>query len=161
MLMQEATPEMIENWKAIWRKNKDLLRPNRKSGSDIVKYLSNKYPLRELQDERSTQVVIENVMFNEHFSEKIPKGMNPLAVTFIIENRDEGRLLYENQDETWGGCDIFVGIELVSGHYQVEGSSLLWDELCAFQGLDDKDIENFFCVAQYIYAIEKFGSHTM
>jgi len=39
----------------------------------------------------------------------------------------------------------------------VEGSSMLWDELCAFQGLDAKDIENYYCVAQYISCLKRFN----
>ncbi|MCL2568013.1 MAG: hypothetical protein FWE12_01045 [Oscillospiraceae bacterium] len=157
MLRQEPTPEMIAEWEMVWRAHKDKLRPNRKSGADIVKYLTEKYPLRELHDAAATQVVIDNVVMNEHLAERIPEGIVPLAVTFIVENRAEGRKLYAEPDEFLGDGDIFVGVELVSGYYQVEGTSLLWDELCVFQGLDEKDIENFFCVAQYIEAIKKFG----
>jgi hypothetical protein len=157
MLMHEPTPEMIKEWKAIWREHKDKLCPNKKSGDEIVKYLVSKYPLKELLDEHATKMIIDTVMSNDHITEKIPKGITPTAVAFLIENRDEGRMLYEKQEEIWNSCDIFVGIELASGYYQVEGSSFLWDELCAFQGLDKRDIENFFCVAQYVYAIEKFG----
>ena len=156
MLMKEPTLEMIEQWETVWQKYKDKLLPNRKSGVNILEYLTNKYPLREVQG-KYTQVVIDNVVLNKHSAKRIPKEMKPSAVAFIIENTGEGRKLYENQDEIFKGCEIFVGIELVSGNYHVEGSSLLWDELCAFQGLDEMDIENSFCVAQYIYAIEKFG----
>ena len=157
MLMQEPTAEMVKRWKSTWYEYKDILLPNRKSGSEVVECLVAKYPLTELTDDRAAQVVIDNVLFNEHSSEKLPEGMRPSAVTFLVENRDEGSKLYQEQDEIWGGCDIFVGVELASGNYQVEGSSLLWDELCAFQGLDESDIQNYFCAAQYISALERFG----
>jgi len=157
MLRQEPTPELIAEWKAVWQAHKDKLRPNRKSGAELVEYLVEKYPLREVHDLSAAQVVIDNVVMNAHLAERIPEGIVPLAVTFIVENRAAGRALYAEPDEFLGDGDIFVGVELVSGYYHVEGTSLLWDELCAFQGLDEKDIENFFCVAQYIAAIKKFG----
>ena len=159
MLRQEPTSEMIAEWKATWQAYKDKLHPNRKSGTDIVNYLMAKYSLKELHDESATQVVMKNVLLNEHLAERIPEGMNPQAVTFIVENIGEGKKLYDEPDELRGDSDIFVGVELASGWYCVELSNLLWDELCAFQGLDEKDIENFFCVGQYIEAIKKFGMY--
>jgi hypothetical protein len=39
MLLQEATPEMVEAWKEVWQKYKSRLLPNRKSGREVVEYL--------------------------------------------------------------------------------------------------------------------------
>ena len=36
----------------------------------------------------------------------------------------------------------------------------LWDELCAFQGLDEADLQNSYCVAQYISLLEKVQFNT-
>ena len=157
MLRQEPTSEMIAEWQATWQAYKGKLRPNRKSGTDIVNYLTAKYPLRELHEESAAQVVLDNVLLNEHLAKRIPEGISPRAITFIVENVGEGRKLYDESDELRGDSEIFVGVELVSGWYCVELSNLLWDELCAFQGLDEKDIENSFCVAQYVEAMKKFG----
>ncbi|HHX87473.1 MAG TPA: hypothetical protein GX693_04745 [Firmicutes bacterium] len=55
------------------------------------------------------------------------------------------------------GYKIFIGVDLSSGFYCIEGSSMLWDELCAFQGLDSKDIENYYCVAQYISCLKRIN----
>lgn len=156
MLMQEATPEMIEQWKSIWNEYKDKLCSNRKSGAEVVQYIAEKYPLRKLYDEKAEQVVIGNVLLNKPLAEKLPKGKQPSPVTFIIENIDEGKQLYREQNEIFDGSEIFVGIDLESGFFCVEGSSLLWDELYAFQGLDEMDIQNYFCVAQYISALKRF-----
>lgn len=84
-------------------------------------------------------------------------GVEPSVATFVIENKENGEILYENQDELFKGNNILVGIELESGFFYVEGSSLLWDELYAFQGLDEKDIQNYFCVSEYISCLKKFG----
>ena len=50
-----------------------------------------------------------------------------------------------------------MGVDLASGFYMVEGSTLLWDELRAFQGLDEKDLQNFVMVAQYLEVQERMN----
>ena len=65
--------------------------------------------------------------------------------------------LYEKQDNIFKGIKIIVGIELHTSYIFVEGSSYLYDELMAFTGLDDKDLTNYFLVAQYIKCKEKFN----
>ena len=40
MLMQEATPEVIEEWKKAWGKYRDKLKPNRKNGQEIIDFPS-------------------------------------------------------------------------------------------------------------------------
>lgn len=157
MLMHEPTPEMVERWKEVWIEYKDKLLPNRKSGREAVEYLKNKYILEELNDDNIKQVVIDNLLHNKPLADKLPKGVEPSVVTFVIENKDNGKFLYENQDEIFKGNKVIVGVELESGFFYVEGSSLLWDELYAFQGLDEKDIQNYFCVAEYISCLKKFG----
>lgn len=157
MLMQKPTPEMIEMWKEVWNDFKDKLRPNRKTGIEVVEYLKNKYSLEELHDDNAKQVVINNVLYNKPYADKLPVGAEPSAVTFIVVNEDNGKLLYENQDEIYKGNNIFVGVELETGFFCVEGSSHLCDELYAFRGLDKKDIQNYFCVAEYISCLKKFG----
>jgi hypothetical protein len=66
----------------------------------------------------------------------------------------------ENVDSTeiWGGniTRIFLGIDISTGFYTVEGSTMLHDELNAIRGLDEKDLHNFVIVAQYISALKKF-----
>lgn len=157
MLIQEATPQMIKAWKDIWNEYKDKLRPNRKSGAEVVEYLTKKYPLKELHDDKAIRVVVDNVLNNKQFFDKLPAGAAPSAVTFTIENSGEGKFLYEKQDEIFRGNKIFVGIDIHSGYFCVEGSSMLWDELYAFQGLDEKDIQNYYCVAEYISCLKKFN----
>ncbi|GKX66729.1 hypothetical protein [Inconstantimicrobium mannanitabidum] len=157
MLMQQPTLEMVERWKDVWREYKDKLLPNRKSGIEVVEYLKNKYILKELNDDNAKQVVIDNLLYNKSLADKLPMGVETSVFTFVIENKDNGKFLYENQDEIFKGNNIFVGIELKSGFFCVEGSSLLWDELYAFRGLDEKDIRNYFCVAEYISCVKKIG----
>lgn len=157
MLMQEATPEMREVWRVTWNEYKDRLLPNRKSGAEIVAYLSDNYLLTEIYDDEALQVVTENILNNEPLAEKVPVGNTTSPVAFFVKNSGKGTTLYENQDELFKDIKIFVGVDLTSGFFCVEGSSMLWDELCAFQGLDEKDIQNPYCVAEYISCLKRFG----
>lgn len=157
MLMQEATQEMLDAWKVTWNEYKDRLLPNRKSGTEIVAYLTDKYLLSDIHDAKRLDVVTENILNNEPLAEKLPAGKMPLPIAFFVENAGKGKILYDNQDEVFKEIKIFVGIDLTSGFFCVEGSSMLWDELCAFQGLDEKDIQNPFCVAEYISCLKRFG----
>lgn len=157
MLMQKPTPEMIEMWKEVWNDFKDKLSPNRKTGKEIVAYLKDKYSLEEQHDDNVKQVVINNVLYNKPYSDRLPEGAEPSVVTFIVVNEDNGKFLYENQDEVFKGNNIFVGVELETGFFCVEGSSHLWDELYVFRGLDKTDIQNYYCVGEYISCLKKFG----
>lgn len=157
MLMQEATPEMIEQWKLTYSEFKPRLNPNRKLASDLIAYLTSKYPVKEETDEKLKQVVTDNVLLNKCFAEKLPVDKHPVAVCYSINNTGVAKLLYEKQDEIFGGQTIIVGIELETGFFLVEGSSELWDELFAFQGLDEKDLNNFYLVAEYIACLQKFN----
>lgn len=157
MLMQEVTPEMIEQWKLVFKEYKPKLKPNRKTALDMIGYLKNKYSLIEVKDEKWESVVVNNVLYNQCFAEKLPTGKQPTAVVFSVDNIGEGKHLYENQDEVFRGLIIHVGVELETGFFHVEGSSNLWDELFAFRGLDERDSDNFYLVAQYIYCLRRFG----
>lgn len=153
MITQRPTEEMIAQWKAVWRENKDRLSPNRKTGEQVLEYLQKHYPLTELSDPEALKAIACDVTMNEYWAEKLPAGAAPEPRAFYLENEGAGRRFYlpENRDdpELWGGSveRIFVGVDLASGFYMVEGSTLLWDELRAFQGLDEKDLQNFVMVA--------------
>ena len=162
MITQEPTPKLLEEWKEIWLRYKDSLVPNRKSGADFLYYLQSNYVLTELHDKNAADAVIGNVTMNACYSEKLPEETCPFPKTFFLENRGNGEAFFKdpNKDsaEIWGGniTRIFVGIDMASGFFMVEGSTMLWDELNAFQSLDEKDIQNFVCVAQYITCLKKF-----
>lgn len=161
MITREPTEEMIARWKAVWRENKDRLSPNRKTGAQVLEYLQKHYPLTEITGRKVRDVISGNVTMNGYWAEKLPAGMAPEPRAFYLENQGAGQKFYrpENRDdpELWGGSieRIFVGVDLASGFYMVEGSTLLWDELRAFQGLDEKDLQNYVMVAQYIDALRR------
>ena len=79
-----------------------------------------------------------------------------------MENEGNGCALYaaaEKEAALWQERRerIFVGLDTVTGFFMVEGSSLLWDELYAFRGLDAQDLENYVCVAEYIACMQRFS----
>lgn len=154
MLMQEATPEMINTWRHTFDKYRNKLSPNKKTAFEIIEYLEKKYTLTEQAG--LNPIVADNVILNEYYANKLPVGKAPKTKAFIVENAGAGKLLYEQQDDVFKGSRIIVGVELQSAYFMVEGSSLLWDELLAFRGLDEDDLSNFFLVAQYISCLERF-----
>jgi len=81
-------------------------------------------------------------MDNEYLNSKLPQDQKPQIVTFNWDN----------------GEDIVnIGIDLVTGFYYVDDDENLWDELCAFRGLDEEDLKNFYCVAEYVNCLKKFN----
>ena len=163
MITQEPTEEILDEWKAIWLQYKSKLQPNRRPGTELLSHLQSKYVLTEIHEKAATDAVIGNVTMNAPFSEKLPNGTAPIPRTFFIENAEKGEILYQDKNkdsvDIWGGdiTRIFVGIDVVTVFFMVEGSTMLWDELCAFRGLDDKDLQNFVCVAEYISCLKKFN----
>ena len=152
MLMQEPTEEMIKEWQEIYNKSKDNLKPNKKDSLEIIEYLKEKYLVVEVENIELEEVVYDNIVLNEYSNQKLC-GKNPIIRLFEITDKS----LYEKQDNIFKGIKIIVGIELHTSYIFVEGSSHLYDELMAFAGLDDKDITNYFLVAQYIKCKEKFN----
>lgn len=163
MVTQKPTPEILAEWKSIFEQYKNLLQPNRKSGADLLSYLQSSYSLTEITEQEALTAISENVSQNEFLAGKLPVGRSPLPKAFYLEDIGNGHKFYlsENKDspDLWGGeiTKIFVGVDLHSGFYMVEGSTMLWDELCVFQGIDEKDLENYVVVADYIRALKRFG----
>lgn len=163
MITQRPSKEKLEEWKSTWIKYKELIKPNRKTGIELLEYLQSEYSLTEILDADALDAIRYNVTMNQNLSEKLPDGAAPVPRAFYLDNVGKGKKFYlsENKDdaEIWGGdiTRIFVGIDLSSGFYLVEGSTMLWDELCCFQGIDEKDLQNYVVVAQYINALQRFG----
>ncbi len=164
MITLKPDKETLEKWKALWEKQKDVLKPNRKSGKEILSYLESNYPLTEIFDKDALDVVSENVLENEHYAEKL-HGKHPVPKAFYLENSGKGKKFYlaENKDDfsVWGEeiTRIFVGIDITSGFFTVEGSTLLWDELCAFRGVDEADLQNYVATIMYLQAKERMEAN--
>ena len=156
MLMHEATPELIDVWKSVYGKYRAGLTSNRKSARQMIEYMKSKYFVTEIMDQTYKRAVLENVLNNRCHYEKLPAGIKPKAVVFLVQNEDAGKQLYAKQDELYKGQSIFAGFELETGFFHVEGSSELWDDLFAFRGLDEADLNNFYLVVEYVSCLRKF-----
>ncbi|MBQ6714082.1 MAG: hypothetical protein IJN15_00870 [Clostridia bacterium] len=157
MIFAPATPEKLLEWRHIHSKFKAKLSPNRKSGSEVLEYIKNKYVLEKLYEEKYLELVTGNILENEFHKQKLNENRpNPRA--FLLKNEGNGKTIYDNQEAIWKNCPIFIGVDLESGFYIVEGSCFLYDELYAFQGIDRYDIENCVRVADYIECIKKFNN---
>lgn len=141
MLTSKPTPKMIQEWKNIYETYCSSLSTNRKSGEAVKEYFCAKYKPEVFNSSDFIDVVKDNIMMNESNREKLPNGMEPQIVSYAIN------------DNT-----ILVGIDLVTGFYHVEGEDMeqvacIYDDLFAFRGLDKKDLQNYFLVAQYIQCL--------
>jgi hypothetical protein len=153
----------FEKWKALWEQYREKLVPNRKSGEEILEYLEKNYVLTEIDGKEAFDTVYLSVKENNFLSERLPAGKEPVPKTFYLENSGAGAKFYlpENRDsnEIWGGEieRIFIGLDLVTGFFTVEGSSMLYDELVAFRGIDELDLKNYVITAQYVECAKKSG----
>ena len=157
MQTTQVTAEDLARWKRVYEEYRPRLKPNRISGAALYTYLDSRYPLEPLEGTRANQMVSDNILKNDCFARELPPGKRPDPVCCVIEPVGTGASLYRAQDAVFSGCEIIVGIDLVSGNFLVEGSSALWDELYAHRGLNETDLENTYCVAEYIACLSRFG----
>ncbi|HWQ98115.1 MAG TPA: hypothetical protein VN538_08515 [Clostridia bacterium] len=157
--MQTTPPneQDFARWKQIYAEYRPRLAPNRISGAALYAYLDAHYPLLMPDDPCLGGVVTQNILANESLARQLPQGSQPEPVCAVIEPVGAGLALYRAQDAVFAGCEILVGIDLVSGYFLVEGSSLLWDELYARRGLNEDDLNNVYSVAEYISCLKRFG----
>lgn len=137
MLTTKVTLSMVEQWKEVYEKYRDTLTPNRISGVELDEYLQMKYHVMPLDTPSSKEIVIDNIMNNEPFKEKLPKNTLPKPKTYLLKD------------------SIFIGIDLVTGHFIVEGSPEIFDDLFAYRGLDQNDLKNVYMVYEYIRCTKK------
>jgi len=156
MLTREPTAENIANWKQVYSVYHDRLNPNRKTGAELQAYLLAHYPLQRHPGSHAKQTVIQNILQNEVFARELPQGSQPEPVCYSVRRSGTGKSLYAEQPAYIRIGRIFVGIDLATGYFCVEGSDRLWDELYAFRGLSESDRTNYYCVAEYIACLERF-----
>lgn len=158
MILSQPSEEQFQEWVRIWQEYAPKLKPNRRSGIEVARFIMKKYRTEEIQDPIAAEGYARTIMMNSFQRSKLPEDTEPDPKIFKILNEGPGVTLYENKDEVFKDVkDITVMVDISSGHYTVEGSSLLWDELCAYQGLDKDDLDNPVCVAEYVECMKKFG----
>ncbi len=143
MLTSEPTPDMINNWKRVYEDNREQLKPNRKSGSEVDSYFRNKYKPDCFDSEELREIVRENILQNQYNKDKLPQGKLPdIACYKAIDGK------------------VIVGIDLITGFIYVESEDIsemekIYDDLFTFRGLDEQDLKNYFLVAQYVECLKK------
>lgn len=129
MITTEVTSEQIENWRKIYSENKNKLVVNRISGKALDNYFVEKYhPIKEAPSQ-FVDIVILNAKENNE--------QEPTVSAYELEG------------------NIYVGIDLNSGFFQVECEDVdkmrtVWDDLFLAKGLSEEDIDNYVIAAQYI-----------
>ena len=78
-------------------------------------------------------------------------------MVFEVVRQGSGVRLYEERNTFYGDAPIMVGLEYETAFVMVEGSGELADQLVAFAGLDQADLDNYYLVANYIACLEKFN----
>lgn len=138
MITAEVTSVQIENWKKIYFENKNKLVENRISGKALDKYFVEKYhPIKEAPSQ-FVDIVILNARENNE--------QEPIVSAYELEG------------------NIYVGIDLNSGFFQVECEDVdkmkaIWDDLFFTRGLSEKDIDNYVIASQYILLQNKSNSN--
>ncbi|MGN0621494.1 MAG: hypothetical protein ACI4I9_06470 [Porcipelethomonas sp.] len=136
MLTSKPTFKMVRKWKRIFDENHESMKPNRKTGAEVDNYFRSKYPFTVLKSQKYEDIVISNILENKFNYEKLPEGAQPVIKTYMTE-------------------DMFVGIDLITGFFQVECEDIkkavsLYDDLFVYRGLDELDLQNCYLVAEYI-----------
>lgn len=162
MITTQPTPQMLAAGKQLWLQYRDKLWPNRKSGTELLHYLREKYELTESRKASTLNIVRENILENQFYAAKAAARQETGTKSVFCGDEGNGCVLYaaaEKEVALWQVRRerIFVGLDTVTGFFMVEGSSLLWDELYAFRGLDAQDLENYVCVAEYIACMQRFS----
>lgn len=163
MQTMEPTQADVNRWRETFAACRGRLRPNRKSGAELAAYLERTYPVEPVDDARYRAVVTGNIEENAFSRERIPPGAVLDPRVYRIARVRAGKKLYAVRDGNardaalYGGMDIMVGIECVTGEFYVEGSSDLWELLFAFRGLDAQDLENPYLVSEYVHCLKRFG----
>ena len=158
MLYREPEEKQIEQWKQCWAEWHDRLQPARRCGSTLAAWLMNHYPVTPLRSLKAKWVVRRSVTGSSYYRKKLPAGRKPRVLCWVIEPYEAGAALYRDRPEEMAASPaVWVGIDLAGGYFHVEGSDLLWDQLCALQGVDEDDLGNFFLTAQYVEACRRCG----
>lgn len=50
MLMQEANGIMLAQWQAVYQQYRKKLYPNKRTATDLIRYLQQKFPSKEVLD---------------------------------------------------------------------------------------------------------------
>lgn len=94
-------------------------------------------------DDQAREVVIGNALeLSTGSLAGCKKALSQRRRFIPLKTRARAELCTRSRTRYSGGIPILVGIERQqTAYFYVEGSSLLWDELCAYRGLDEADLK--------------------
>ncbi len=72
MLTAKATPEMLRQWKQLFDRYHNSLKPNRRTGIELDEYFKAKYPFKPCTDPKFREAVEHNITENEYYCSKLP-----------------------------------------------------------------------------------------
>lgn len=145
MITSEMTIEKVEEYRKLYQKHRNDLKPNRKSGQEVERYLVDTYNAVRIEHSGFKKVVEDNILTNDFKREKLLRGARPNVKVYALD-------------------DVLVGIDTVSGEFHVECNDInkmaeIYDNLFVFRGLDEADLNNFVLVGEYIKCSEKRNSN--
>ncbi len=141
MITSEMTTQQIAEYRKLYRKYRSVLKPNRKSGQQVERYLVDTYNAVRIEHSVFQKVVEDNILTNDFKLKKLSRDARPSVNVYLVD-------------------DVLVGIDVVSGEFHVECRDIdrmseIYDNLFAFRGLDKDDLKNFVLVGEYIKCTEK------
>ena len=141
MLISEPTKEMIAEWQKLYNENRHGMKANRKTGIELDKYFCEKYDYQVWDDKNFEIVVMENILLNDYYKDKLGNNQAPFVKTYKVK-------------------DVYVGIDTESGYFQIESENMklmeeIYDDLFLFRGLDECDLNNYFLVAEYVQILNR------
>ena len=180
MIETEANRSIISKWQAIYDENRPLLKPNKKSAEEVIRYLQEKYPIITENSAEAKEVATFNIAegLKHSGTEEQQDPSSFQIITFKVQNERNGANLYRTQQQDYLDVvaefrkihddaqdipaddfpmPILVNVEINSGFIYVEGSPALSNEIELFQGHNAKELENIYTVACYVKLLKKAG----
>ena len=166
--------EKIKEIENIFAEYAPILKPNRKSVPEILEYIKSRYPAEEDNSPRLKKVVEMNVLGNFH-KDKSDKEVSLKVTVLCIKNEGTGAALYNLQQQEhkefitkmkqrvknskeylYENIPIRIGAEEVYDYMFTEGSEALGDQITIFRGLDEKELQNKYLLANYVQTLKKY-----
>lgn len=133
MITAPVSKDQLVYWKQIWQEKLSSLKPNRISGTQLNEYFQSAYSPEICEDKHFREAVAFNL--KEQYGKETAGYAN--IVCYSVNK------------------EIYVGIDLNTGFFQVESKDiekciLIYDDLYVKRGLDKDDLRNYVTVGQYI-----------
>ncbi len=169
--------KMVDSWNRIHKELRPKLNPNKRTAAEVLDYAKKKYPLTPFFDPKAIRVAELNAMGRIDLREQ--QDYKPDIAVFLVENEGNGAILYERQyhdlkewmdeirswelesdppvdknypelekEDEWKSL-ILISFDFSGNQVFVEGSQSLMNELFAYHGLDEEELENPYLVYWY------------